>query len=154
MCVSDNLRGEVVVLNRALGLCCFKTKTVSDSLKRGDDSVSAEEALQSLLFLFYLCLTASGEKGDGVSAEEALKSLLVMVDVNKLYDAALATYNFDLVLMVAEKSQKVGQDQTGYGKFPFFPNTVKDWNNRTEDVAAAPTLGSFRSHFPEARPSE
>ena len=44
-----------------------------------------------------------------MSAEEALKSLLVMVDVNKLYDAALATYNFDLVLMVAEKSQKVSQ---------------------------------------------
>lgn len=41
------------------------------------------------------------------SAEEALKYLLLLVDVNKLYDAALATYNFDLVLMVAEKSQKV-----------------------------------------------
>lgn len=85
-----------------------------------------------------------------MSAEEALKSLLVMVDVNKLYDAALATYNFDLVLMVAEKSQKVGQDQTGYMKFSSFPNTAKDWNNRTENVAAAPTLGSFGSHIPKA----
>lgn len=43
----------------------------------------------------------------GVGADEALKYLLLLVDVNRLYDAALATYNFDLVLMVAEKSQKV-----------------------------------------------
>ena len=59
--------------------------------------------------MLFVGLTASGETNEGVSAEEALKSLLVMVDVNKLYDAALATYNFDLVLMVAEKSQKVSQ---------------------------------------------
>ncbi|KAK7115940.1 elongator complex protein 1-like [Littorina saxatilis] len=51
-------------------------------------------------------LRVSGEKTEGVSAEDALKFLLFLVDVNKLYDAALATYNFDLVLMVAEKSQK------------------------------------------------
>ncbi|XP_005092172.1 elongator complex protein 1 [Aplysia californica] len=42
----------------------------------------------------------------GVSAEQALKYLLFLVDVNTLYDVALGTYNFDLVMMVAEKSQK------------------------------------------------
>lgn len=42
-----------------------------------------------------------------ISAEEALKYLLFLVDVNELYDIALGTYDFDLVLMVAEKSQKV-----------------------------------------------
>uniref|UniRef100_A0A8B9G9S9 Elongator complex protein 1 n=1 Tax=Amazona collaria TaxID=241587 RepID=A0A8B9G9S9_9PSIT len=41
-----------------------------------------------------------------VSAEEALKYLLFLVDVNELYDYALGTYDFDLVVMVAEKSQK------------------------------------------------
>lgn len=45
---------------------------------------------------------------DAVSAEEALKYLLLLVDVNELYDHSLGTYDFDLVLMVAEKSQKVG----------------------------------------------
>lgn len=44
---------------------------------------------------------------DTVSAEEALKYLLLLVDVNELYDHSLGTYDFDLVLMVAEKSQKV-----------------------------------------------
>ncbi|XP_060570172.1 putative elongator complex protein 1 [Ruditapes philippinarum] len=40
------------------------------------------------------------------NAEETLKYLLFLVDVNELYDVALGTYDFDLVLMVAEKSQK------------------------------------------------
>lgn len=48
----------------------------------------------------------------GVSAEEALKYLLFLVNVNDLYEHSLGTYDFDLVLMVAEKSQKV-QDITG-----------------------------------------
>ncbi|XP_075718904.1 elongator complex protein 1 [Rhinoderma darwinii] len=43
---------------------------------------------------------------DAVSAEEALKYLLFLVDVNELYDHSLGTYDFDLVIMVAEKSQK------------------------------------------------
>lgn len=47
-------------------------------------------------------------------AEEALKYLLYMVDVNHLYDIALGMYDFDLVLLVADKSQK---DPKEY--FPF-----------------------------------
>ena len=42
-----------------------------------------------------------------VTAEEALKYTLFLVDVNQLYDVALGMYDFQLVLMVAEKSQKV-----------------------------------------------
>lgn len=36
-----------------------------------------------------------------------MKHLIFLVDVNELFDVALGMYNFDLVLMVAEKSQKV-----------------------------------------------
>uniref|UniRef100_A0A673I852 Elongator complex protein 1 n=1 Tax=Sinocyclocheilus rhinocerous TaxID=307959 RepID=A0A673I852_9TELE len=43
---------------------------------------------------------------NGASAEEALKYLLFLVNVNELYEHSLGTYDFDLVLMVAEKSQK------------------------------------------------
>ena len=39
-------------------------------------------------------------------------------------------------------------------KFSFPSNTVKDWNGLTDVVAAAPTLESFRSHFPNSLPSE
>uniref|UniRef100_A0A8C4PVD0 Elongator complex protein 1 n=1 Tax=Equus asinus asinus TaxID=83772 RepID=A0A8C4PVD0_EQUAS len=56
---------------------------------------------------------------DAVTAEEALKHLLLLVDVNELYDHSLGTYDFDLVLMVAEKSQK---DPKEY--LPFL-NTLK-----------------------------
>lgn len=42
-----------------------------------------------------------------VGAEEALRHLLFLVDVSDLYEHSLGTYDFDLVLMVAEKSQKV-----------------------------------------------
>uniref|UniRef100_A0A1E1VXL1 Elongator complex protein 1 n=1 Tax=Pectinophora gossypiella TaxID=13191 RepID=A0A1E1VXL1_PECGO len=41
-----------------------------------------------------------------VGSDEALKYLLYMVDVNKLFDVALGMYDFDLVLLVANKSQK------------------------------------------------
>ncbi|KAM5300353.1 elongator complex protein 1 isoform 2-T2 [Ctenodactylus gundi] len=65
-------------------------------------------------------LQANAPSGpDAVSAEEALKYLLLLVDVNELYDHSLGTYDFDLVLMVAEKSQK---DPKEY--LPFL-NTLK-----------------------------
>lgn len=45
-------------------------------------------------------------KSSVVSAQEALKYLLYLVNVNELYDVALGMYDFDLVLFVAQKSQK------------------------------------------------
>ncbi|XP_077387627.1 elongator complex protein 1 [Festucalex cinctus] len=52
-------------------------------------------------------LRVNRPEGDGgVNAEEALKYLLFLVNVNDLYEHSLGTYDFNLVLMVAEKSQK------------------------------------------------
>ncbi|KAK8774310.1 hypothetical protein V5799_011158 [Amblyomma americanum] len=42
----------------------------------------------------------------GITCEAALKYLFYLVDRKDLFDVALGTYNFDIVLMVAEKSQK------------------------------------------------
>lgn len=39
--------------------------------------------------------------------EDAIKYIIFLSDVNKLYDVALGMYNFQLVLMVAQYSQKV-----------------------------------------------
>lgn len=61
-----------------------------------------------------------------MSAEEALKYLLFLVNVNDLYEHSLGTYDFDLVLMVAEKSQKVGRTQQ-----------VPCWLEVSGDVASA-----------------
>lgn len=49
----------------------------------------------------------SDDDADCPSADEALRYLLYLVDVNELFNVALGTYDFDLVLMVADKSQKV-----------------------------------------------
>ncbi|XP_030565741.1 putative elongator complex protein 1 [Drosophila novamexicana] len=43
---------------------------------------------------------------DAQLGEQLLKYLLYLVDVNELYNAALGTYHFGLVLFVAEQSQK------------------------------------------------
>lgn len=40
--------------------------------------------------------------------EEAVKYMIFLSNVNQLYDVALGMYNFRLVLMVAQYSQKVG----------------------------------------------
>lgn len=39
--------------------------------------------------------------------EEAIKYIIFLSNVNQLYDVALGMYNFQLVLMVAQYSQKV-----------------------------------------------
>ncbi|GBP91737.1 A disintegrin and metalloproteinase with thrombospondin motifs 7 [Eumeta japonica] len=50
-------------------------------------------------------LETSGSKLP-VGSDESLKYLLYMVDVNDLFDIALGMYDFDLVLLIAAKSQK------------------------------------------------
>ena len=56
----------------------------------------------------YICFNTDSEnESPHINAEEVLKYLLFLVDVNEMYDIALGTYDFDLVMMVAEKSQKV-----------------------------------------------
>jgi elongator complex protein 1 len=39
--------------------------------------------------------------------EDAVKYIIYLSDVDRLYDVALGMYNFQLVLMVAQYSQKV-----------------------------------------------
>lgn len=48
----------------------------------------------------------AADAAGAVSSHEALKYLLYLVNVNELYDVALGMYDFDLVMFVAQKSQK------------------------------------------------
>ncbi|RXM34216.1 Elongator complex protein 1 [Acipenser ruthenus] len=64
-------------------------------------------------------LTVAMEKIDPNNAEEALKYLLFLVNVTELCEHSLGTYDFDLVIMVSEKSQKDPKEQ-----LPFL-NTLK-----------------------------
>jgi len=56
---------------------------------------------------YSLNILAADTVANGITVDDALKHSLLLVDVNQLYDAALGMYDFDLVLMIAEKSQKV-----------------------------------------------
>lgn len=49
------------------------------------------------------CITAK----DAGRAEEAIKYIIFLSDANKLFDLALGMYDFALVLMIAQHSQKV-----------------------------------------------
>uniref|UniRef100_A0A1A9WDF6 Elongator complex protein 1 n=1 Tax=Glossina brevipalpis TaxID=37001 RepID=A0A1A9WDF6_9MUSC len=56
--------------------------------------------------------------------EEALKYLLYLVDINELFNVALGTYDFGLVLFVARKSQKDPKE--------FLP-MLNEWNKYNDD---------------------
>ncbi|KAL7727102.1 hypothetical protein ACLKA6_017378 [Drosophila palustris] len=53
-----------------------------------------------------LLLIWKHKQTDAQLADQLLKYLLYLVDVNELYNVALGTYDFGLVLFVAQKSQK------------------------------------------------
>ena len=44
---------------------------------------------------------------DSTLAESALKYMIFLADADRLYDIGLGMYDFSLVLMVAQQSQKV-----------------------------------------------
>lgn len=44
---------------------------------------------------------------DATRAEDAVKYIIFLSDANKLFDLALGMYDFPLVLMIAQHSQKV-----------------------------------------------
>ena len=44
---------------------------------------------------------------DSEAAEDAVKYIIFLADTNKLFDVALGIYDFELVLAVAQNSQKV-----------------------------------------------
>lgn len=67
---------------------------------------SVQDLEKALLIIKELKVQESGGSKLPVGSDEALKYLLYMVDVNNLFDVALGMYDFDLVLLVANKSQK------------------------------------------------
>jgi len=75
------------------------------------DPAEVETALRLVQTIRRRELEASGASStttmaSSTTSEKALKYLVFLVDVNKLYDIALSMYDFDLVILVAQKSQK------------------------------------------------
>lgn len=86
------------------------------------DPPQLEEALESIRSL----RVTEVESGfiDTSTSEASLKYLIFLADVNVLYDVALGMYDFDLVMMVAQNSQK---DPKEY--LPFLANLQKQETN-------------------------
>ncbi|KAK5864320.1 hypothetical protein PBY51_015572 [Eleginops maclovinus] len=90
-----------------------------------------------------------------VSAEEALKYLLFLVNVNDLYEHSLGTYDFDLVLMVAEKSQKDPKEYLPFLNMlkslePHYQRYTIDKHLKRYRKALQHLSQAGREHFPEA----
>ncbi|XP_041916665.1 elongator complex protein 1 [Alosa sapidissima] len=94
--VCDALRATMECLNPDRYCLCILTTHVKKTVPE------LETALQKV----HQLRVNTPSSSEAVKAEEALKYLLFLVDVNDLYTHSLGTYDFTLVLMVAEKSQK------------------------------------------------
>jgi hypothetical protein len=55
--------------------------------------------------------------------DDAIKYMIFLSDTNKLYDVALGLYDFQLVLLVAQQSQKVRADVQHFRLGLIGPNT-------------------------------
>ncbi|CAB4001430.1 Elongator complex 1 [Paramuricea clavata] len=104
--ICDAMRKALETIDQNKYLLCILTSHVKKS------TPELETALQIVKNL--------KDSKQVTEAEDALKYLLFLVDVNKMYDVALGMYDFQLVLMVAEKSQK---DPKEY--LPFLNNLRK-----------------------------
>ncbi|XP_012256785.2 putative elongator complex protein 1 [Athalia rosae] len=76
------------------------------SLVKKQEIKDLEAALVKVKTIRNLENENENEKQFRSSSEEALKYLLYLVDVNTLFDIALGMYDFELVMIVAAKSQK------------------------------------------------
>ncbi|RUP46125.1 hypothetical protein BC936DRAFT_147332 [Jimgerdemannia flammicorona] len=93
-----------------------KVNTVCDAIRAVLVSLDTKHYIQSILSTYVrktppdyesaLSLLASLRSDDLSHAEEALKYTIFLCDVDRLYDIALGMYDFSLVLMVAQQTQK------------------------------------------------
>ncbi|CAD5114953.1 DgyrCDS3987 [Dimorphilus gyrociliatus] len=90
--ICDALRGKMTKIDFDKFLLSILTTFIKKSKREVEKALLLIKRLQ--------------DEGDKSRAEQALKHLLFLVDVNELYDVALGLYDFQLVLKVAEKSQK------------------------------------------------
>jgi hypothetical protein len=77
--------------------------------------------------------------------EDAIKYIIFLSEVDKLYDVALGMYDFQLVLMIAQYSQKVGRlpnSSTQLSDIIIGPERIPSL------LAGATGFGSFRAEIP------
>uniref|UniRef100_T1JFT8 Elongator complex protein 1 n=1 Tax=Strigamia maritima TaxID=126957 RepID=T1JFT8_STRMM len=90
-----------------------KVNAVHSAVRRALIEADSQKFLLSILTTHVMSKPPSLEAAlnviknlDKKAKDEALNYMQYLTDINNLYDVALGTYDFDLVIMVAQKSQK------------------------------------------------
>nr|ODO03858.1 elongator complex protein 1 [Cryptococcus depauperatus CBS 7855] len=114
-----------------------KVNTICDSLRRLIVARGVDKYIETILTTHVCKVPADYEAGLEVLlqlqtdypeiVENAIKYIIFLSDVNKLYDVALGMYNFQLVLMVAQYSQK---DPKEYLPFLRELRALDKWDQR------------------------
>ncbi|KIY33719.1 elongator complex protein 1, partial [Cryptococcus gattii E566] len=114
-----------------------KVNTICDSLRILLEARGLEKYVETILTTHVCKIPADYESGLRVLlqlqadhpeiVEDAIKYIIFLSDVNKLYDVALGMYNFQLVLMIAQYSQK---DPKEYLPFLRELRALDKWDQR------------------------
>lgn len=96
--ICDAMRNTLESIDKNKYLLSILTTYAKKSVPQLDSALKEIKKLQ-------VDLSHSGQN-NSLTPSDALQYLMYMVDINHLYDVALGTYDFEIVLMVAEKSQK------------------------------------------------
>ncbi|KAK9712591.1 putative elongator complex protein 1 [Basidiobolus ranarum] len=93
-----------------------KVNIICDAIRAQLNTLDTKKFMQPIITTYVkktppeleeaLTLLREIKKQDSAAADDALKYTIFLVDVNLLHDVALGMYDFELVLMVAQQSQK------------------------------------------------
>ncbi|WVO22664.1 uncharacterized protein IAS62_003995 [Cryptococcus decagattii] len=129
--------GEQARENTSSTVPAHKVNTICDSLRTLLESRGLEKYVDTILTTHVCKVPADYESGLRVLlqlqadhpeiVEDAIKYIIFLSDVNKLYDVALGMYNFQLVLMIAQYSQK---DPKEYLAFLRELRALDKWDQR------------------------
>ena len=108
--ICDKMREELQLTKETKYLLCILTTYVKKNPPELEEVLELIRSLREKDTIIDVNATSnstSTSATSNITGESALKYVCWLVDVDKLYDVALGMYDFDLVIMVAQKSQKV-----------------------------------------------
>lgn len=79
--------------------------------------------------------------------EDAVKYIIFLVDANKLFDIALGMYDFELVLMIAQHAQRVGDPCHRWREKPRLISRVQDPREYLPFLRELRSLETYHQRF-------
>ncbi len=114
--LNGKTEAEAPKIARKVDTVCELLREKMQVLMGGDDQQTQQERYLNALLLTYIKKEARPELAEALQVvkalpsgklrDSAIKYMLYVVNVNRLFDEALGTYDFDILLMVAGRSNK------------------------------------------------